>query len=126
MTDKYAKERNIFEEAHAAGMKAGEAHTPRPAGFYRADMNGNRLSETEIVFDGVCGFAWIIVKPGNSRFANFLKAESLGRRDSYYGGVNVWVGYFNQSMEKKEAYADAFAKVLTDHGIKAYSMSRMD
>jgi hypothetical protein len=29
-------------------------------------------------------------------------------------------------MEKKEAYASAFADVLRDEGIKAYAQSRMD
>ena len=45
---------------------------------------------------------------------------------SYYGGVDIWVGEFNQSMERKEACAAAMARVLNEAGIKAYSMSRMD
>lgn len=36
------------------------------------------------------------------------------------------VGQFNQSMEKKEKFARAFAKVLTDADVKAYAQSRMD
>lgn len=81
---------------------------------------------TYYVEDGVCGFAWVNVKPGNSKLANWLKANGLARSDSYYGGVTVWIGEFNQSMQKKEAYARAFAKVLSDNGVRAYSDSRMD
>jgi hypothetical protein len=80
----------------------------------------------DIVNDGVCGFAWVIVKPANSRFAKWLIANGHARKDSYYGGVNVWVGDYNQSMQKKERYADAFAAVLEKAGINAYSNSRMD
>lgn len=46
----------------------------------------------------------------------------------YYGGTSVWVGGFNQSMQKKEAYARAFAAVVNEHvaGVSAYASSRMD
>ena len=56
----------------------------------------------------------------------FLKKNDYARPDSYYGGVSVWVGGYNQSMERKAAHASAMAKVFADAGINAYSMSRMD
>lgn len=80
----------------------------------------------EVVEDGACGFAWINVKPGTSAFAKWLKAQGYARKDEYYGGVTVWVSQFNQSVQKKEAYARAVAKVLRDAGIKAYAASRLD
>jgi hypothetical protein len=82
--------------------------------------------KTYVVPGGVCGFAWISVRPGNSKFANWLKKNELGRRDSYEGGVKVWVSEFGQSMELKEAYAYAFAAVLQEEGLRAYAGSRMD
>lgn len=51
------------------------------------------------------------------------------RPDSYYGGVSMWIGGFNQSMQKKEAYGRAFAAVVNDAGIdglRVHCMSRMD
>lgn len=77
------------------------------------------------VEDGPCGFASIIVKPGNSAFAKFLVKSGIARKH-YAGGVSIYVSQFNQSLQKKEAYAYAFSKVLNDAGIYSYVDSRMD
>ena len=37
-----------------------------------------------------------------------------------------WWQEFGQSVEQKEAYADAYADVLQKYGIKAYAGSRLD
>ena len=76
--------------------------------------------------DGVCGFAWVNIKPARGKFVKYLKDNNIGRKDSYYGGYTVWVRGFGQSLARKESYARAFADVLTTNGIKAYAMSRMD
>ena len=47
-------------------------------------------------------------------------------KDNYQGGLIVWVTVGNQSMQKKEAYAQAMAKVLQEGGINAYADSRLD
>jgi hypothetical protein len=102
------------------------------------------------VGDGACGFAWIKVitrraRPTdkdynatlNTQFANWLKAQAKtqGRRNdeimlpdktAYNGGVDIWVSGFDQSVQKKETYAAAFAGVLQKAGIRAYSHSRLD
>ena len=44
-----------------------------------------------------CGFAWVNVKPGTSKFAKWLKEKELASKDSFKGGVTIWVGDFNQS-----------------------------
>jgi len=74
-----------------------------------------------------CGFAWVNITPGNSKVANFLKKKSLARK-SYDGGVDVWNpgGSYTQSMDVKEAGAQAFAEVLRKYGFKAYARSRAD
>jgi len=77
------------------------------------------------VGDGVCGFAWVTVRPGGCAFARWMK-ENKRCDIAYGGGMQFWVHYFNQCMQKKEAYAEAFAEVLRQFGIKAYSGSRMD
>jgi len=50
----------------------------------------------------------------------------LWRRDHYLGGHYLYIGAFGQSYDRKTAYAQAFAKVLTDAGISAYATSRID
>ena len=82
--------------------------------------------ETYYVADGVCGFAWVNIKPARGKFVTWMKKNNIGRKDSYYGGWTVWVSDFGQSMARKEDYARAFAGVLNEYGISANSMSRMD
>lgn len=111
----------LISNAIKAGLSAG--HTAMPTPMRVIGAGGTEVWQ---VSEGVCGFAWVNVKPGNSRIAKALVAANLARKDSYEGGVTVWVHEFNQSMARKEAYARAFAKVLTDAGIRAYASSRMD
>jgi hypothetical protein len=93
--------------------------TGRGGGGFRADRPVYRMS-------GSCGFAWINVRPGNSKFANWLKKNQGWRRDSYEGGVAKSVSDYGQVMELKEAYAQAFAATLREAGVKAYAASRLD
>jgi hypothetical protein len=120
---------SLWNQAHAAGMAAGQAASPTPmvVGPGSVLVNGvPALSRSYYVSEGVCGFAWVVVHPGNCSFARWAK-KTQGARAEYGGGMCVkWVGEFNQSMTRKEAYADAFAMVLREAGIKAYSRSRMD
>ena len=144
----------LWQKAVAAGLGAGRASRPTPmivytpkdvfASFgeddkpeFAKDAAGNLLvtpgnidtkSPVYEIEGGVCGFAWVNIKPGNCPFANWMKKIGKIARDSksYYGGVDVWVHEFGQSMERKESYAHAFAAVLREAGIKAHSMSRMD
>lgn len=126
----YAEMKALYENAHEAGINAVANLKVVPmivgeeTNLFSGKIDYNK--STHFVEDGVCGFAWVNVKPGNSKFANWLKKNKLARSDSYYGGVTVWVSAFNQSMQKKEAYASAFSKVLENAGINAYSDSRMD
>ena len=76
--------------------------------------------------DGVCGFAWVNIKPARGKFVKYLKDNDIGRKDSYYGGYTLWVSGFGQSLARKESYARAFAKHLEQNGITAIAMSRMD
>ncbi|MCK5020169.1 MAG: hypothetical protein KAS32_24235 [Candidatus Peribacteraceae bacterium] len=122
---------NIFMQADAAGMKAGNESTPIGMGVdspkHLLDNEIDRDKPHYEVTDGVCGFASVIIKPANSAFANWVKKQdSIHTYKSYYGGLNYPVHYFNQSLTRKEAYASAFSKVLKDNGINSYVDSRMD
>jgi hypothetical protein len=119
----------LYKAADAAGDRAAKALTPvamivgEPTTPFGSDIDYSKPTYYEA--DGVCGFAWIKVKPGTSAFARWLRAEK-GQRTSYSGGVDIWVSGYGQSMQRKEAYARAFAAVLSAAGINAYAMSRMD
>ena len=128
----YANEipHSIYTEAHLAGMAAGNGCTPTPMVVGQPTTPlGNDIDyskETYYDSDGICGFAWINIKPARGKFVKYLKDNDIGRKDSYYGGYTIWVSGFGQSLDRKSAYARAFAKVLNDNGLKAYAMSRMD
>jgi hypothetical protein len=119
---------SIYTQAHNAGNVAVTQTTVTPMIVSQQANPLNDNSETInqwVVNDGVCGFASVIIKPANSKFAKFLVANGLARK-AYAGGVSMSIHDFNQSLTKKEAYADAFAKVLRDNGINAWAESRMD
>lgn len=118
----------LFERAHAAGHAAATAMTPRPmivgspSTPFGSDVDLTKPHE--LVADGVCGFAWIKFK-GNTPWARWCKAHGHSG-PAYPTGHQIWVKDYNQSMQRKEAYARAFAAVLQAEGIKAYAQSRMD
>ena len=120
----------IYTEAHSAGMAAGHGCTPTPmvVGTPTTPLGDDidYSKDTYYVADGMCGFAWINIKPARGKFVNWLKKADIGRKDNYYGGYTIWVSEFGQSVTRKENYARAFAKVLGDNGITAYNMSRLD
>ena len=120
----------VYADAHAKGIAAGNECSPTPmvVGTPTTPL-GNDIDyskDTHYVSDGVCGFAWINIKPARGKFVKYLKDNNIGRKDSYYGGYTVWVRGFGQSLERKSAYAHASAKHLDDNGLRAYAMSRMD
>lgn len=119
----------IYREADAAGKKAADACVPRPMVVGSpTTLLGNdidRSKPTYYVADGVCGFAWVAFK-GNTPWGRWAKKQGVAK-PNYPSGLSIWIGDYGQSMERKAAYARAFAGVLQQHGIKdAYSSSRMD
>ena len=123
--------KKILAEAHEAGMAAGSAKVATPMTLVESDLFDNPIGKTYYVPEGPCGFAWVVThEHGNGKFVKYLKSISDGLTVGskyYYGGYYVkWVREFGQSIEKKEVYADDYAAVLKDHGIKAYSGSGLD
>lgn len=118
----------LWAEADAAGKAAAEACTPRPMLVGTAKgLFDDSFDESQPVYyvaDGVCGFAWITFK-GNTAFGRWAKAAGLARK-GYPSGLAYWVRGYGQSMQKKEAYAQAFAATLRAAGVTAYAESRMD
>ena len=117
----------ITNEAHEAGMAALNAAKPVPMIVGQAkSLFGNEMvpGTEEYVDGGVCGFAWIKFK-GNTAFGRWAKKSGLAR-DDYPTGLYISAKEGGQSMQRKEAYAAAYAKHLKDHGVDAYMSSRMD
>ena len=119
----------IYQEAHEAGIAAGYAKVPTPM---IVGQPTNPLGDdidfskpTYFVKGGVCGFAWVTIKPARGAFVEYLKSINAGHK-GYYGGYEVWVREFGQSYEQKIAYAGAFAQVCEQYGITAYAGGRLD
>lgn len=110
-------------EADAAGMAAAEACTPTP--MIVAGRGSGLRTQYWHVPEGVCGFAWVTVRPGTSSFARW--ARKNGWDKAYRGGIQLWVGMFGQSYERKLAYARAYAGVLQQKlGIDAVASGALD
>jgi hypothetical protein len=127
--ERYAKFEAVYNEASRAGFAAAGAMTPRAmvvASHSNPLDDGSPVEKAWYVADGVCGFAWVTVSPGNCSFAKWLVKNKLAKR-AYGGGVSIWISAHNQSMERKEAHASKMADIFREKlGVKAYGESRMD
>ena len=129
---------NVYEVTPKT-KKASPKEAEFKALLERAQINGRKKVESlEVnpmvvtdgvqnwfVADGSCGFAWVVIRPGNCAFANWLKKKEIARAH-YYGGVQIWISAYNQSMQKKMAFAEGMAEVFKEAGIEAHADSRMD
>lgn len=118
---------NIYVEAYEAGLKAGNEVGVQK--FIVGDAIGlsNEIdySKPTYVLDGLCGFAWVTISPARGAFVNYLKGRQVGSK-GYYGGYEIWVREFGQSVDRKAAFAGAFRDVLAKYGITASVGSRLD
>ena len=119
---------NVWDKAWKAGQAAAAACVPVPM---HVVQHANPLDDSSPVVhryapvtDGVCGFASVKFA-GNTAFGKWAKKQGLAR-PAYQGGLSVWIGDYNQSLQKKEAHAYAMAAELEKHGITAHGESRMD
>ena len=87
---KVADFKGLFATAVCAGGEAGKALQPVPMLVGSAkSLFGSEMDHSKPVYyvaDGVCGFAWVNVRPGNSAFAKWLVKNDSGRKiESAYG-----------------------------------------
>ena len=118
---------DIYVEAYEAGLNAGkDVDTPK---FIIGDAIGLSdeidFSKKTYVLDGLCGFAWVNISPARGAFVNYLKSREIGRK-GYYGGYEISVREFGQSVDRKYAFAQAFVEVLGKYGIEAFAGNRLD
>jgi ribosomal protein L15E len=83
------------------------------------EVNGRHEAIVEL------GRAWVCLKDARRSFARWLLRSGKGHR-GYHGGVHVYADISDQSMEKAEAYAEAFAEVLRENGIECSVVSAPD
>jgi hypothetical protein len=112
----------LYAKADAAGVAAGEAALPSPMAL--SGGGGGETKKHYYVSEGCCGFAWVKVA-ANTSFGRWLK-KYKNERKAYNGGYDIWCSHFGQSVDRKSAWASAFAGVLNEAGIKAYGDSRLD
>jgi hypothetical protein len=116
--------KQLHEQAHEAGMKAGNDINPNPMVVSEVDIQGNPRGRSWYVSEGACGFAWVAFK-GNTAWGRWAKKQGIAG-SHYPSGLCVWVYEFGQSISRKEAYAGAYAQVLRTAGIDACAGSRLD
>jgi len=109
--------RQIYYQAHKAAIEAGKARVPDVM-----VVTDGRQQWVEP--EGMCGFAWVEFS-GRDPFAKWLKTVGLASK-GYPKGLHLWVSEFNQSYERKAAYASEFVKTLGRYNITAHAASRLD
>lgn len=119
----------VFQEAIDAATAAFSAAKPTPM-VVQGRAAGEAV-KTYYVADGVCGFAWVNIRPARGKFVAFLKKSGIGYK-GYRGGWQISVSDFayaarrSQSYERKAAAASAAAAVLRSYGINAVADSHLD
>ncbi len=126
---------NLYLEACTNGALAGKTSTPTPMVATSVGLNDQPLPNTKsyVIMEGLCGYAWVTIRPARGAFVNFLKARGVGR-SGYYGGYEISTNVieneanvnFGQSYERKMAAAEAFAATLQAWGINAVAEGRLD
>ncbi len=107
---------SVWKAAHLSGMAAANS----------ANVEMITATDGSTVYEPfpICGFAWVGF-PGNTKFGRWAKKKGYASK-GYPSGLWYWVSLFNMSYDLKSAYAGAFAEKLREHGIRAYSDSRLD
>lgn len=121
----------ILREAYQVGENAARATVTTPVVVgHPTKPWGNNIDPTKPMYTipGLCGFASVNVKPGNSRFANWLKKTGNGRKDSWEGGVRLNLNSNSQLYEENKNRAVAVARYLRNAlGMdRIYADSRLD
>lgn len=111
---------SLWSQAYEAGIEAIKSTVCTPMVVTNGDQSW-------VVKHGECGYAAIIIRPGNSSLAAWAK-KSQGFVKSYHGGVSKGIaweprdaglpGTAVQSYELNGVFANAFAEVFRQAGFK--------
>jgi hypothetical protein len=137
---------SVYNTACKSGRDALDKVTPVPMVVqqHKNILNDNSpVTKEWYIEGGVCGFAWVSINirkgksnKGTTRdFITAMKKSGIVgdikdgcsiTYSDYEKGYLFFVHDGGQSLQRKEAYAQAAAEVLRNNGINAYSRSRMD
>ena len=126
----------LWQRAVIAADAALAACTPTPmvVTAHKNPLDDNSpVAKQWYVPEGACGFASVHV-PYKGKGAEFIRAlkkaglagEGRGWQKHYQSGFYFWVSAGGQSIDRKEAWAQAAVDVLREAGIDAWSSSRLD
>lgn len=124
----------ILVEASEGAEQAVKDCTPRAIVAGTALGLSNEIDyskQTYYIEGGVCGFAYVVIKPARGKFVAELKKRKIGSAH-YYGGYSVSSYEFARSIRTDQSYERACAaasgavEVLQSYGINAYVDSRID
>ena len=127
----------LYENAVKAGEEAMAACTPTPMIVVDGGPDTGGIIEggkKYFVPSGVCGFAWLHFKATTKANRDFLAglkkagliADGTWHKDTYRGGYGYHIFQGGQSIQRKEVFGGAMAKVLRDAGIDINMFSRLD
>ena len=97
----------IFELAKQHGELAEAECVPTPM----------KISSGELIMDGKCGGAYVVVPDARKGFARWLRTSGHGVCHPR-NGMYFYAKTHSQSADRATAYAEAFAKVLHMNGIE--------
>ena len=118
----------LYNHARKVGYAAGKEHEPTPKLFRRFMAHGDFTGSVENEWqasDGALGIAWIVIRPGNCPFGNWLKRNKKGGV-GFKNTIHIIISDHAQSYECKIKHAEAMASIFREAGINAYSHSRLD
>lgn len=98
----------IFDLAMDAGRQAAEQCVPTPM----------KIAGGELIMDGECGGAYVVVPDARKGFARWLKTTENGS-PHHHSGMRFYAERNDQSADRATAYAEGFAKVLRRNGVEA-------
>jgi hypothetical protein len=113
----------VWGELVTEGNKALLNCKPNPVAFYQADLVGNQIGKADIVDEGNCGGAYIVLYDSRSEFVKWLKKYQSQEVQKNMGKgytlslSQMHAGYNGQSAERYEACAEAVATILKANGI---------
>lgn len=126
---------DLYLEACKNAMDAGMNNKPTPMSVVRVGLDNKPLPNEvpSVIMEGLCGFAWVTIRPARGAFVQFMKSIGKGH-NGYYGGYEISTNVveretgvnFGQSYERKMAAAEAFAATLQAWGINAVAEGRLD
>jgi hypothetical protein len=110
-----AKWEAIYAIAERTGRVAAEECIPTPM----------KVIGFDVEMEGMCGFAHVRVPDARKDFARWAVRSGKGSKH-YISGATIYANVNSPSYDRRVAYAEAFAAVLSLNGVECSVHSRLD